>query len=124
MRPFGRSRMRHHSSSQREAGAGKQLHRITKLADGSNSRSWYARSRTRVANALLLTAPGIPQLSMGQEFLEDKPCDTDPSGPNLLEWDRVDGDSDRALMQGNGANCRYRDGTVFSAVAPGERPAY
>ena len=68
--------------------------RIPKLADGSNSRSWYARSRTRVANALLLTAPGIPQLFMGQEFLEDKPWDTDPSGPNLLEWDRLMGDSD------------------------------
>jgi len=40
--------------------------RIPKLADGSNSRSWYARSRTRVAKALLLTAPGMPQLFMGQ----------------------------------------------------------
>ena len=27
------------------------------------------------------------------------------------------------VMQGNGADCRYRDGTAFSAVAPGERPA-
>ena len=68
--------------------------RIPKLADGSNSRSWYARSRTRVANALLLTAPGIPQLFMGQEFLEEKPWDPDPNGPNLLEWDRLNDDSD------------------------------
>ena len=42
------------------------------LADASNARSWYARSRIRVANGLLLTAPGIPMLFMGQELLEDK----------------------------------------------------
>ncbi len=46
--------------------------RIAALADSANRRSWYARSRARVAMGLLLTAPGIPQLFMGQEFLEDK----------------------------------------------------
>ncbi len=46
--------------------------RIAALADPSNTRSWYARSRARVATGLLLTAPGIPMLFMGQEFLEDK----------------------------------------------------
>ena len=46
--------------------------RIAALADSSNSRSWYARSRSRVATGLLLTAPGIPMIFMGQEFLEDK----------------------------------------------------
>jgi 1,4-alpha-glucan branching enzyme len=40
--------------------------RIPKLADGNNPRSWYARSRSRVAMGLLLTAPGIPMLFMGQ----------------------------------------------------------
>ena len=38
------------------------------MGDPSNSRSWYARSRARVANGLLLTAPGTPMLFMGQEF--------------------------------------------------------
>ncbi len=42
--------------------------RIAALADPSNPRSWYARSRSRVANGLLLTAPGIPMLFMGQEI--------------------------------------------------------
>jgi 1,4-alpha-glucan branching enzyme len=60
--------------------------RLPVLADGSNSRSWYARSRSRVATGILLTAPGIPQLFMGQEFLEDFPWDVSPSGPNLLHW--------------------------------------
>ena len=44
--------------------------RLPALADPSNHRSWYARSRSRVATAILLTAPGIPQLFMGQEFCE------------------------------------------------------
>jgi 1,4-alpha-glucan branching enzyme len=46
--------------------------RIARLAGGSDARSWYARSRSRVATGLLLTAPGVPMLFMGQEFLEDK----------------------------------------------------
>jgi 1,4-alpha-glucan branching enzyme len=62
--------------------------RIPRLADGCNPRSWYARSRTRVAMALLVTAPGIPQLFMGQEFLEDKQWCPDPRIPDLahLIW--------------------------------------
>ena len=59
--------------------------RIARLADQSNARSWYARSRSRVATGLLLTAPGIPQLFMGQEFLEDKPWSDNPNdGLNIF----------------------------------------
>jgi 1,4-alpha-glucan branching enzyme len=47
-----------------------QEKRIAALADGADARSWYARSRSRFATSLLLTAPGIPQIFMGQEFLE------------------------------------------------------
>ena len=46
--------------------------RIARLGDPSNPRSWYGRSRARVATGISLTAPGIPMLFMGQEFLEDK----------------------------------------------------
>jgi 1,4-alpha-glucan branching enzyme len=60
--------------------------RVPALADGSNARSWYARSRTRVAMALLLTAPGIPQMFMGQEFLEDKQWSPDPRTADHLIW--------------------------------------
>jgi 1,4-alpha-glucan branching enzyme len=45
--------------------------RIARLADASNPRSWYARSRARVAAGLLLTAPGIPMMFMGQELLKE-----------------------------------------------------
>lgn len=65
--------------------AGRQA-RLPRLADGSDARSFYARSRSKVATGLLLAAPGIPQIFMGQEFLEDKPWDTDPGGPSLLYW--------------------------------------
>ena len=61
--------------------------RISRLADPSDARSWYARSRSRVALGLLLTAPGIPQLFMGQEFLEDKQWSDDPASPLHLYWE-------------------------------------
>ena len=60
--------------------------RIPLLADGSNTRSFYARSRSKVATGLLLAAPGIPQLFMGQEFLEDKQWNENPGGSNLINW--------------------------------------
>ena len=46
--------------------------RIARLSDPHNPRSWLGRSRARVATGISLTAPGIPMLFMGQEFLEDK----------------------------------------------------
>jgi 1,4-alpha-glucan branching enzyme len=60
--------------------------RIARLADPSDARSWFARSRARVATGLLLTAPGIPMLFMGQEFLEDKPWTDWQGRPELLLW--------------------------------------
>jgi len=60
--------------------------RVARLADASNPRSWYARSRSRVATGLLLTAPGVPMLFMGQEFLEDKLWSDDPRRGDLLIW--------------------------------------
>ena len=68
--------------------------RVSALADPSNARSWYARSRSRVANGLLLTAPGIPMLFMGQEFLEDKFWSDSPNffADSLIHWDGLTGD--------------------------------
>ena len=68
--------------------------RIPVLADGSNAQSFYARSRTKVATGLLLAAPGIPQIFMGQEFLENRQWREDPAAQgNLLQW--------QALSSGN-----------------------
>jgi 1,4-alpha-glucan branching enzyme len=60
--------------------------RLPTLADSNNPRSWYARSRSRVATGLLLTAPGIPMIFMGQEFLEDKYWSDDPDAVDLMIW--------------------------------------
>jgi 1,4-alpha-glucan branching enzyme len=66
--------------------------RIARLADATSARSWYARSRARVATGLLLAAPGVPMLFMGQEFLEDKLWSDDPHRTGLLIWwDGLDG---------------------------------
>jgi 1,4-alpha-glucan branching enzyme len=72
--------------------------RVASLSDPSNARSWYARSRSRVANGLLLTSPGIPMLFMGQEFLEDKYWSDSPNyfGDTLIWWDGLD--TDRAMQ--------------------------
>jgi 1,4-alpha-glucan branching enzyme len=68
--------------------------RIPALADSGNGRSWYARSRSRVALGLLMTAPGIPMIFMGQEFLEDKRWADDPEHhPGMLiYWDGLAAD--------------------------------
>lgn len=64
--------------------------RIARLADPSNPRSWYGRSRCRTATGIVLTAPGIPMLFMGQEFLEDKQWNDDPGSGNQLWWTGLD----------------------------------
>jgi 1,4-alpha-glucan branching enzyme len=63
--------------------------RVAMLADPADRRSWYARSRSRAAAALLFAAPGIPALFMGQEILEDKLwCDDERDHPgHLIGWD-------------------------------------
>ena len=66
--------------------------RLAALGDTSDTRSWYARSRARVANGLLLTAPGIPMLFMGQEILEDKYWSDSPNPGALVWWDGLDQD--------------------------------
>ena len=68
--------------------------RIARLAGGGTSRSWYATSRARVATALLLTAPGIPMLFMGQEIYEERQWadDLEFNPGKLVDWDRLASD--------------------------------
>jgi 1,4-alpha-glucan branching enzyme len=71
--------------------------RVARLADPSNAQSWYARSRSRVATAVLLFSPGIPQLFMGQEFLEDKQWSEVPASPLHIWWDGLNS-GDRSMI--------------------------
>jgi 1,4-alpha-glucan branching enzyme len=49
-----------------------------------------------VATGLVLTAPGIPMLFMGQEFLEDKQWSDDPTVGDNIWWAGVNG-GDKAM---------------------------
>jgi 1,4-alpha-glucan branching enzyme len=72
--------------------------RMARLGDPGNPRSWYGRSRARVATGVSLTAPGIPMLFMGQEFLEDKQWSDNLQyhGGLRLHWQGLD-DGDRQM---------------------------
>ncbi|MFP4440231.1 MAG: alpha-amylase family glycosyl hydrolase [Chloroflexaceae bacterium] len=51
-----------------------------------NAGSWFSKKRSTLGALLALTAPGIPMIFQGQEFLEDEWFrDTDP-----LDWSRCD----------------------------------
>jgi 1,4-alpha-glucan branching enzyme len=65
--------------------------RVAWLADPSNPRSWYARSRVRFVQSILLTAPGVPMLFMGQEILEEKNWSDNPGffKNTLIDWERL-----------------------------------
>ena len=67
--------------------------RIARLGHPDDPRSWYGRSRARVATGISLAAPGIPMLFMGQEFLEADPwSDNFGDQPHLLiSWQALDG---------------------------------
>lgn len=77
---------------QRRENSNDRQPRIATLADSTSSRSWYARSRARVANGLLLTTPGIPMIFMGQEFLEDKYWSDSPDSGALIWWQGLEQD--------------------------------
>jgi len=73
--------------------------RIPALADGLSQRSWYARSRSRFATGLLLAAPGIPQLFMGQEFLQSYQWSPDPTDSlHLIWWNGLNIGGDQAMV--------------------------
>lgn len=76
----------------KDPGDNGRMDRIPRVADRLDSRSWWARSRSRVATGLVLSAPGIPMLFMGQEMLADMPWTDDvPDHPELLlDWAGLD----------------------------------
>ena len=60
--------------------------RVPEEIDPGSARSLFARRRSALGAALVFTAPGIPMLFQGQEFLEDGWFeDTDP-----LDWSKAE----------------------------------
>jgi 1,4-alpha-glucan branching enzyme len=73
--------------------------RLARLGHAGDPRSWFGRSRARVATGLSLTAPGIPMLFMGQEFLTDQPWSDNFEFHRelLLDWAGLD-DGDTQML--------------------------
>ncbi len=60
--------------------------RVPQEVDQKDPTGWYAQKRSTLAAAMVFTAPGIPMLFQGQEFLEgDSFRDTVP-----IDWDQND----------------------------------
>lgn len=73
-----------YSESHDEVANGKA--RVPHEISPNDAKGWYARKRSTLAAALVFTAPGIPMLFQGQEFLEGEWFrDTVP-----LDWDQRD----------------------------------
>ena len=71
--------------------------RTAALADPSDATSWYGRSRSRVAFAILLASRGIPGLFMGEETLEWRLWSDNPSLlANHIDWQDVAANKNRA----------------------------
>src|SRR5579859_240062 len=60
--------------------------RVPTEIDPAQPDSWWSKKRSALGGVLVLTAPGIPMLFQGQEFLEQQPFVQDP-GP--LDWGNV-----------------------------------
>jgi 1,4-alpha-glucan branching enzyme len=73
-----------YSESHDEVANGKS--RVPQEISPNDPKDWYARKRSTLAAAMVFTAPGIPMLFQGQEFLEGEWFrDTVP-----LDWDQRD----------------------------------
>jgi 1,4-alpha-glucan branching enzyme len=59
--------------------------RLTEEIAPGNAANLYARKRSLLASALVLTAPGVPMLFQGQEFIQDGSF----NDWQALEWDKA-----------------------------------
>ncbi len=64
--------------------------RLPAIIDAGKADNWYAKKQSTLAACVALTAPGIPMLFMGQEFLEYRPFPNFGGYPDPIDWDRKD----------------------------------
>ncbi len=84
-----------YTESHDDVANGKQ--RLARLIHPHDPGGWHAQKRSTLATALTLTAPGIPMLFQGQEFLEAAGFhDTVP-----LDWRAADGHRGIAQLHGD-----------------------
>ena len=100
--------------------AGNDGARLPARIDAADPTSYAARKRAMLSAGLLLTAPGVPMLFMGQEMLEDTKF---VSQPAPLDWTKASTHSEvlafykdiirlRRNLDGNSAGLRGRNITV------------
>lgn len=66
--------------------AGNGSARLNESTTPGNAESVFARQRVLIANALTLTAPGIPMLLQGEEFMQEGNF----NDWQMLEWDKTE----------------------------------
>jgi 1,4-alpha-glucan branching enzyme len=71
--------------------------RVAEAIWPGNAGSWFSRKRSTLGAALVMTAPGIPMMFQGQEFLEDGWF----AAEDPLDWSK--------LTTYSGINALYRD---------------
>ncbi len=64
--------------------------RLPDLIGNGQADNWYAKKQSTLAACVTLTAPGIPMLFMGQEFLEYRPFPNFGADPDPIDWGRKD----------------------------------
>ena len=74
------------TESHDEVASGNGKQRLTEDICPGCADSWYAKKRSTLGAAVVMTSPGVPMLFMGQEFLEDGGWDDWIA----LDWSRAD----------------------------------
>ena len=64
--------------------------RLPAIIGNGQADSWFAKKQSTLAACAVLTAPGIPMLFMGQEFLEYRPFPNYNGYPEPIDWSRKD----------------------------------
>jgi 1,4-alpha-glucan branching enzyme len=64
--------------------------RLPQIIGNGQADSWFAKKQSTLAVCVALSAPGIPMLFMGQEFLEYRPFPNYAGYPDPIDWGRKD----------------------------------
>jgi 1,4-alpha-glucan branching enzyme len=64
--------------------------RLPAIIGNGQADSWFAKKQSTLAACVVLTAPGIPMIFMGQEFLEYRPFPNYNGYPDPIDWSRKD----------------------------------
>ena len=64
--------------------------RLPAIIGNGQADNWFAKKQSTLAACVVFTAPGIPMLFMGQEFLEYRPFPNSNGYPEPIDWSRKD----------------------------------